>query len=53
MPIYEFACQVCQIRVEVDRSIHEERDAHCCGQPMNRIYSAPGVSFKGKGWGGQ
>jgi predicted nucleic acid-binding Zn ribbon protein len=37
----------------VDRSIHEERDAQCCGRPMNRIYTAPGISFKGEGWGGQ
>jgi predicted nucleic acid-binding Zn ribbon protein len=26
MPIYEFECTVCKIRVEVDRSIHEERN---------------------------
>jgi putative FmdB family regulatory protein len=51
MPIYEFECTVCKIRVEVDRSIHEERDAQCCGQAMNRIYSAPGISFKGNGLG--
>jgi predicted nucleic acid-binding Zn ribbon protein len=37
----------------VDKSIHEERDAQCCGQSMNRRYSAPGISFKGKGWGHQ
>jgi putative FmdB family regulatory protein len=51
MPIYEFECKVCQISVEVDRSIHEERNPICCGQAMNRLYSAPGISFKGKGWG--
>jgi putative FmdB family regulatory protein len=53
MPIYEFECTVCKIRVEVDKSIHEERQAQCCGQLMNRVYSAPGISFKGKGWGHQ
>jgi putative FmdB family regulatory protein len=53
MPIYEFECKVCKIRVEVDKSIHEERDAQCCGQLMSRLYSAPGISFKGTGWGHQ
>lgn len=27
MPIYEFECSVCKIRVEVDRSFDEERSA--------------------------
>jgi putative FmdB family regulatory protein len=53
MPIYEFECAVCKIRVEVDKSIHEDRNAQCCGQPMNRLFTAPGISFKGTGWGHQ
>jgi putative FmdB family regulatory protein len=53
MPIYEFECSLCKIRVEVDKPIHEERIATCCGQPMTRLYSAPGISFKGTGWGHQ
>jgi putative FmdB family regulatory protein len=53
MPIYEFECTVCKIRVEVDKALHEERSASCCGQPMTRLFTPPGVSFKGTGWGHQ
>jgi putative FmdB family regulatory protein len=53
MPIYEFKCTVCQISIEVDKSIHEERQPICCGQNMSRTYSTFGISFKGTGWGGQ
>ena len=51
MPIYEFECPVCKIRVEVDKSIHEERQPICCGQNMSRVYSSVAIQFKGTGWG--
>jgi putative FmdB family regulatory protein len=51
MPIYEFECTVCKIRVEVDKSIHDENQPICCGANMSRRYSTFGISFKGEGWG--
>jgi len=53
MPVYEFKCTVCQISVEVDKSIHDEHNPICCGQNMSRTYSTFAISFKGTGWGGQ
>jgi putative FmdB family regulatory protein len=56
MPVnYEYKC-ACEhttiIRVDVD-----ERDNQgCCDeceQPYQRVYSAPGISFKGTGWAGK
>jgi putative FmdB family regulatory protein len=51
MPIYEFKCSVCQISIEVEKSMHEESQPLCCGQNMSRTYSTFGLQFKGKGWG--
>jgi putative FmdB family regulatory protein len=53
MPIYEFKCNVCQISIEIEKSIHEESQPICCGANMSRTYSTFGITFKGKGWGHQ
>ena len=56
MPVtYEYRCgceQTTILRVEVDQR-DEERTCYTCKELLKRIYSAPGVSFKGEGWGGK
>ena len=54
MPIYEFRCAVCGMALTVDGSVHGETVAPlCCGQLADRVWSSPGVLFKGTGWGHQ
>jgi putative FmdB family regulatory protein len=53
MPKYSYKCISCNIEYEVERSIHEENAPYCCNSIMVQLYSPPGLSFKGKGWGGQ
>jgi putative FmdB family regulatory protein len=56
MPVtYEYRCG-CEhrttLRVEVDQR-DDKRTCDTCSKPMQRIYSVPGISFKGEGWGGK
>jgi putative FmdB family regulatory protein len=51
--IYDYKCSKCQEVLSVERSIHEEpKDPSCfvCHITMNRIYDAPGITFKGGGF---
>lgn len=55
MPKYDFKCQLCNGQSEVLRKFDEpdfNASPMCCGIPMQRDYTAPGVIFKGTGWGG-
>jgi putative FmdB family regulatory protein len=51
MPMYEYQCISCSIRIETERSVHDERQPLCCGFAMRQIYSPIGAIFKGTGWG--
>jgi len=54
MPVYEFRCANCDTVLDQERSITETNphpDCPKCKTPMNRIYSAPAVTFNGTGWG--
>ena len=51
MPSYEYDCISCNIKVTLERSIHDEARPVCCGYPMRQIYGAPAIQLKGKGWG--
>jgi predicted nucleic acid-binding Zn ribbon protein len=37
--------------MEIERSVHDEREPLCCGLAMRQIYSPVGAIFKGTGWG--
>lgn len=53
MPTYEYACINCDKTVEITRSIHEPSDTQqCpdCGYNLVRVFSAPGIQFKGSGF---
>lgn len=54
MPIYEFTCPLCSSTVQLQKPITEPLDVVMCppcNTVMNRNYSAPGIVFRGTGWG--
>ena len=54
MPTYEFRCNECGTFGSTFRSFTEDvptMDCPKCHTLMTRIYSVPGLVFKGKGWG--
>ncbi len=54
MPTYEFRCSICLMSLTVESSMYGETAAPlCCGQLSGRVWSSPGVVFKGDGWGHQ
>ena len=54
MPTYDFKCNTCGITVEVFASVDDQAAPRCdCGEMMQKVYSAPGIVFKGTGWAGK
>lgn len=51
MPTYEYECIVCNVRYETTEKMAEHVTPYCCSMMMRQIYSAPGLNFKGTGWG--
>ena len=55
MPIYEYSCNECGTYGSVHKSYADDvafMNCPKCNIPMTRVYSAPGLIFKGNGWGG-
>ena len=53
-PVYDFKCPSCSGKIEQSRGFNEDTPAPMCGDclvTLERVYSAPGVHFKGSGWG--
>lgn len=53
MPLYEYKCNGCLNIIEVTRSYQErETEITCpkCGVYSTRVYSVPGVQFRGTGF---
>lgn len=53
MPIYEYLCKTCNLMTVEARSAEKRDDLpQCsgCKEPMKRIFSTPGISFKGSGF---
>lgn len=52
MPIYEYACDGCQSRFEVQQKISDPPISTCatCGAAVKKVISAPAIMFKGSGW---
>ena len=53
MPIYEYACQECDHRLDALQKVSEAALVHCpeCDKPaLRRLLSAPRFRLKGKGW---
>lgn len=51
MAMYQYECISCNINYDVSQPIGENVPPVCCGLVMRQVYSVPGVSFKGTGWG--
>src|SRR5262245_55949355 len=53
MPIYEYQCDACGHHLEVMQKIADDPLKECpeCHKPsLNKLVSAAGIQFKGKGW---
>jgi putative FmdB family regulatory protein len=54
MPIYDYKCKTCDLKMSVIRKIDEpDRTPLCanCVKDLVRVYDAPSVTFMGIGWG--
>jgi len=52
MPLYEYECKQCHRRTEKIQKFSDLEITECphCGGPLERVVSAPAISFKGGGW---
>jgi putative FmdB family regulatory protein len=52
MPLYEYECKQCKRRTEKIQKFSDVEITECphCGGPLERVVSAPAISFKGGGW---
>ncbi len=52
MPLYEYECTACHKRTEKIQKFSDPEITICphCGGHIERVLSAPAVSFKGGGW---
>lgn len=52
MPLYEYECTACHKRTEKIQKFSDPEITACpkCGGVLERVISAPAISFKGGGW---
>jgi putative FmdB family regulatory protein len=52
MPLYEYECTACHKRTEKIQKFSDPEITACpkCGGILERVLSAPAISFKGGGW---
>jgi len=52
MPLYEYECTVCHTHTEKIQKFSDPEITACphCGGHLERVLSAPAISFKGGGW---
>jgi putative FmdB family regulatory protein len=52
MPLYEYECTTCHKHTEKIQKFSDPEITVCphCGGSLERVLSAPAVSFKGHGW---
>jgi putative FmdB family regulatory protein len=52
MPLYEYECRQCHKHTEKIQKFSDAEITTCpyCGGPLERVISAPAISFKGGGW---
>jgi putative FmdB family regulatory protein len=52
MPLYEYECKQCKRHTEKIQKFSDAEITECphCGGPLERVISAPAISFKGGGW---
>jgi putative FmdB family regulatory protein len=52
MPTFDYKCDHCEHTQEYQERFEVGPDCDKCHRTMKRIWSAPGIHFKGTGWGG-
>lgn len=52
MPTYDYKCQKCQAERETKHGV-DEPGPSCCGESMQKVYTAVAAIFRGNGWGGK
>jgi len=52
MPLYEYECTACHKHTEKIQKFSDPEITVCpfCSGPLERVISAPAISFKGGGW---
>lgn len=52
MPLYEYECQQCRRHTEKRQKFSDPEITECphCGGKLQRVLTAPAISFKGGGW---
>ena len=52
LPLYPYRCTQCGHRLEKIQHFNDEPEKICpeCGGELERVLTAPGLSFKGAGW---
>jgi putative FmdB family regulatory protein len=52
MPLYEYECTQCKLHTEKIQKFSDPEITQCphCGGLLERVVSAPAISFKGGGW---
>ncbi|HEY3396793.1 MAG TPA: FmdB family zinc ribbon protein [Armatimonadota bacterium] len=54
MPMYDYKCEKCGHRFEVEHGLNDPAPKTCvakgCGGQVSRVFTAPAIMFKGKGW---
>jgi putative FmdB family regulatory protein len=52
MPLYEYKCKECGLHTEKRQKFSDPEITECpfCKGSLERVISAPAVSFKGSGW---
>src|SRR5580693_7454506 len=52
MPLYEYECIACKRHTEKIQKFSDAEITECphCGGKLERVISAPAISFKGGGW---
>lgn len=52
MPLYEYECKTCHKHTEKIQKFSDPEITVCphCGGVLERVISAPAISFKGGGW---
>jgi putative FmdB family regulatory protein len=52
MPLYEYECTQCKRHTEKIQKFSDKEITQCphCGGLLERVVSAPAISFKGGGW---
>jgi putative FmdB family regulatory protein len=52
MPKYEYACKSCGEHLEVLQTFADAPLTECpaCGGPLRKVFSPPGIAFKGSGF---